>query len=247
MTTLATATDEVQLAQRSSGKPLAVILAGHNGSGKSTMWHKHLSPSFQIPLVNADRMMLSILPEPEGSGKLVKWAQRLRDTDTNWMQVSQKGVEAFVGQAMARGVPFAMETVFSYWDERPDGTVRSKIDLIEQMQQSGYFVLLFFVGLSNVQLSIARVQTRIHQGGHAVEHGKLVDRFPRTQNAIRVAASVADATIFADNSRGLRQAFTVCRVQIRSHQAFDIRDGPAHRVPAEIEEWLRVVSPRLAA
>ena len=77
------------------------------------MWLKHLSSAFQIPLVNADRMMLSVLPEPDGGNMLPPWAQTLRDTDENWMKVAQKGVESFVAQAMSRGVPFAMETVFS--------------------------------------------------------------------------------------------------------------------------------------
>jgi len=244
MTTLGEAIAEVQTAQHRSKKPLAVILAGHNGSGKSTMWGRHLSPSFQIPLVNADRMMLSILPEPDGAGRLVKWAQKLRDTDESWMKVAQKGVEAFVGQAMARGVPFAMETVFSYWEEQPDGTFKSKVDLIRQIQAAGYFVLLLFVGLSNAQLSIGRVMTRVAEGGHAVDVEKLLERFPRTQNAIAVASSAADATIFTDNSRAARQAFTVCRVQIGEREAFDIRQGRRARVPSEIGEWLNVVSPR---
>lgn len=43
--------------QKESGKPLAIILAGHNGSGKSTMWYDHLAPQLQLPLINADRMM----------------------------------------------------------------------------------------------------------------------------------------------------------------------------------------------
>ena len=39
------------------------VLFGHNGSGKSTMWYEHIVDNIQIPLINADRMMLSILPE----------------------------------------------------------------------------------------------------------------------------------------------------------------------------------------
>jgi predicted ABC-type ATPase len=246
MTTLDQAVAEVQRAQQRSKKPLAVILAGHNGSGKSTMWRQHLSPSFRIPLVNADRMMLSILPEAGSDGHLIKWAQELRDTDESWMKVAQKGVEAFVGQAMTRGVPFAMETVFSYWEELPNGEVKSKVDLIKEMQAAGYFVLLFFVGLSNVQLSIGRVSTRIFEGGHAVDVDKLFDRFPRTQKAIGLASSVADATIFTDNSRGTRKAFTVCRIQIGQRQVYDMRAGARRRIPSEIAEWLNVVSPQAA-
>jgi predicted ABC-type ATPase len=242
MTTLAQAVHEVLQEQKVSGKPLAIIVAGHNGSGKSTMWTERLAPSLQTPLINADRMMMSILPEPTRR-KLPAWAQRLRDQDASWMSVAQKGVEAFVVEAMSHKVPFAMETVFSHWKLRGDGTYESKIDRIREMQLSGYFVLLLFVGLTNAQLSIGRVLTRVSAGGHAVATPKLQERFPRTQTAIRAATPVADASILMDNSRDRGDAFTVCRVQIGSREVYDVRTG-AGRVPAEIASWLDVVSPR---
>lgn len=228
---LADAVGEVLKAQAESGKPLAIVLAGHNGSGKSTLWYKQLDPTIQIPLINADRMMMSILPEVSAGKKLPAWASAIRDSDTSWMQVAQKGVEAFVAQAMTRKVPFAMETVFSHWIEHPGGRIESKIELIEQMQQAGYFVILFFVGLSNSQLSIARVSTRVQQGGHAVDADKLVKRFPRTQKAIGRATRIADAALLLDNSRDFEEAFTVCRVQRGPDALFDLRDaqGRAHR------------------
>ena len=123
--------------------------------------------------------MLSILPETGSDGTLIPWAQSLRDTDQSWMKVAQDGVQAFVGHAMQSKVPFAMETVFSYWEELPDGTVHSKLDLIRDMQAAGYFVLLLFVGLANVELSILRVQTRVAEHGHDVETERLVRRFPK--------------------------------------------------------------------
>jgi predicted ABC-type ATPase len=243
MTGLAAAVDQVLEFQTSSDKPLGIILAGHNGSGKSTMWRKHLSDHFQMPLVNADRMMLSILPEPDPpGGPLVEWARELRDTDEAWMRVAQKGVESFVAQALIQQVPFAMETVFSDWHTRPDGTIRSKIELIQQMQAAGYFVLLFFVGLSNPALSTGRVLSRVHEGGHAVDYDKLVTRFPRTQQAIGVARGVADAAIMVDNSLTEERAFDTCRIQLGEAELFDLR-GEGEVEPA-ILEWLDVVAPR---
>src|SRR5262249_4320163 len=91
------------------------------------------------------------------------------------------------GHAMQAKVPFSMETVFSYWEEQPDGSVHSKLDLIRDMQMAGYFVLLLFVGLTNVELSILLVQTRVAKHGHGVEEKRLRRRFPKTQRAIREA------------------------------------------------------------
>lgn len=206
------------------------------------MWRRMLSGRLQIPLVNADRLMLSILPEPGSDGALEDWARTLRDTDESWMSVAQSSVQAFVGHAMSAKVPFAFETVFSYWEPQPDGTVLSKLDLIRDMQAAGYFVLLFFVGLSNVDLSILRVQTRVAENGHDVPLDRLLRRFPKTQRAIAAASSVADASILADNSRSPGQAFTVCRVQIGEKEVFDLRQA-AQTVPSAIAEWLEIVMP----
>jgi predicted ABC-type ATPase len=246
LTDLSAAVEEILAAQRKTKKPLAIVLAGHNGSGKTTMWRKTLSDQLQMPLINADRMMLSILPEPLSDGALEDWARALRDTDEAWMQVAQSGVQSFVGHAMQRKVPFAFETVFSYWEPQGDGTVASKLDLIRDMQAAGYFVLLFFVGLTNVELSILRVQTRVAENGHDVDMDRLLRRFPKTQKAISEAAKIADASIFTDNSRDQKLAFTVCRVQLGEQSLFDVRDGP-DRVPPAILEWLNNVSPQAAS
>jgi predicted ABC-type ATPase len=237
------AVNDILRAQRISKKPLAVILAGHNGSGKSTMWYNHLAAHFQIPLVNADRMMMSILPEKAEKKRLPKWASVIRDSNNSWMEVAQKGVEAFVAQAMAKQVPFAMETVFSHWKEIAPGRFESKIDRIRQLQAEGYFVLLLFVGLSSANLSIARVSTRVLNGGHDVKTEKLISRFPRTQRAIGQALSVADAAILVDNSRIEKKAFTVCRIQLGKRKVYDWRDKA--QVPVAILAWLDVVCPIL--
>lgn len=237
------ALDGIIKQHKDSNKPLAVILAGHNGSGKSTLWYNHLVNSFRIPLVNADRMMMSILPEVQGPTLLPSWAITLRDSDKEWMQVAQKGVESFVAHAMGRKVPFAQETVFSYWDEQKDGTVRSKIDLITELQRNKYFVLLVFVGLRDAQLSIARVSSRKAAGGHDVGAARLLTRFPRTQKAISEAIKIADASILVDNSRRPDQAFTVARIQAKKKAIYDVRNDEAP-VPTEISAWLDLVSPQ---
>jgi hypothetical protein len=110
-------------------RPLAIIMAGHNGSGKSTLWNQRLSQVLRIPLLNADRLMLSILPEPEDGdlANLPSWAKELRDDDVRWQLISQATVTSLVEQVILRKVSFAYETVFSHWRELPDGTVESKI------------------------------------------------------------------------------------------------------------------------
>ncbi|MCG4274506.1 zeta toxin family protein [Acetobacter senegalensis] len=243
MTSVVDALQKVREAQAATKKPLAIVLAGHNGSGKSTLWRGRLADVLQIPLINADRMMLSILPEANSGGILPVWATELRDGDERWMRVAQQGVQAFVGHAMNANVPFALETVFSYWQEAADGKIKSKVDLIKDMQAAGYFVLLIFVGLTNENLSVLRVQTRVAEHGHAVDKTKLLSRFPRTQKAIAEALKYTDASLLTDNSRTLKLAFTVCRVEIDGKAIFDCRENKDQPPPKAITDWLDVISP----
>jgi pantothenate kinase-related protein Tda10 len=63
LTSIVEAIGKIRAAQDKEAKPLAIVLAGHNGSGKSTMWKNTLADELRMPLINADRMMLSVLPE----------------------------------------------------------------------------------------------------------------------------------------------------------------------------------------
>jgi predicted ABC-type ATPase len=227
-------------------RPTAFVLAGHNGSGKSTLWYEHLADQLKLPLVNADRLTLSILPEPDRrSRQLPTWAQKLRDEDARWHRLSQDGVRLFKSLITAERMPFAFETVFSYWHRTRDGQWLSKADDIKDLQKAGYFVVLLFVGLTSPELSILRVQTRRRKGGHDVPQAKLVERFPRTQAAVGHAAPLADMTLMFDNSRSTDQAFALVRAQRKRIVLFDARD-PRYEIDADLravsDPWLDKVT-----
>jgi predicted ABC-type ATPase len=228
-------------------QPVAIVLAGHNGSGKSTLWYERLADTLQIPLVNADRLTLSLLPEPGADRKLRSWASRLRDEDQRWQKLAQDGVQLFMGLAMDQGMPFAFETVFSYLEQRVDGAFESKVDIIRNLQKHGYYVVLLFVGLVSAELSILRVSTRKQKGGHDVPESKLRSRFPRTQQAIQMAASVANLTLMFDNSRDEKYAFTLVRAQRKNELLYDCRDTSFQQDPDLVKiagMWLGNVAPR---
>ena len=193
-------------------KPLAIVLAGHNGSGKSTLWYDKLADQLRIPLVNADRLTLSILPPAIDQKQTLRpWAANLRDNDERWQKLSQDGVQLFMGLIMDQHMPFAFETVFSYLARQADGTYKSKVDTYCRATESRLFCGPGVCGLASAELSILRVNTRRLQGGHDVPEAKLRQRFPRTQEAIRLAAPLADMTFMYDNSRAIDKAFSPAR------------------------------------
>ena len=241
MRVISTVRGAVRLALPKQDRRLAIIVCGHNGSGKSTLWYEFLADQFKIPLLNADRVLLSLLPEQRESSPWPVWAQRLRDQNGLWMEISQRGLAGLMNEAIAKRATFAFETVFSYWQAVPDGTIRSKTDLIQRLSDAGYFVVLLFVGLADVGLSIGRVLTRVHQGGHKVAHRKLIERFPRTQRAVAQALNVADAAVLFDNSGELQRSYTPVHVRSNKQILFDIREMGSP--PKSITQWLDVVAP----
>ncbi|MCU1295910.1 MAG: Zeta toxin family protein [Acidobacteriaceae bacterium] len=228
-------------------KPVAIVLAGHNGSGKSTLWYDKLADNLKIPLVNADRLTMSILPPPLDQAQTLRpWAASLRDKDERWQKLSQEGVQLFMGLIMDQHMPFAFETVFSYLKKQTDGSYKSKADTIIALQKAGYFVILLFVGLASPELSILRVNTRRLQGGHDVPEAKLKQRFPRTQEAVRLAAPVSDMTIMFDNSRTIDKAFSLVRAQTKTKVTYDCRDSKFTQEQELIDvadAWLSKVAP----
>ena len=211
------------------------------------MWYDQLPDHLKIPLVNADRLTLSILPPPIDQRQTLRpWAATLRDGDERWQKISQDGVQLFMGLIMDQQLPFAFETVFSYLQRQADGSFKSKTDTIIALQKAGYFVVLLFVGLASTELSILRVSTRRSQGGHDVPEKKLRERFPRTQEAVRLAAPLADMTLMFDNSRDLAKAFSLVRVQNNSAILYDCRNEsrPQEQELVDIANlWLSKVAP----
>lgn len=241
-----------QILKKADHRPVAFVLAGHNGSGKSTLWNERLAPRLRVPLINADRLITSILPapEPKDNGFLVPWAAKLRDADARWQGLAQEGVNTFLGLVTERKMAFGFETVFSHWKMLPDGTFQSKIDVITSLQAKGYFVVMIFVGLATVDVSILRVKTRVQKGGHSVEMAKLFQRFPRTQRAVGRAAPIADITIMFDNSLDLARAFELVRIQQKEQVLYDCRD-PAYAADKDLrimaDMWLdKVCGPFVA-
>ncbi|MFY9823088.1 MAG: AAA family ATPase [Thermoanaerobaculia bacterium] len=161
-------------------EPVLVFLAGPNGAGKSTFFRDYLQ-ELNLPFVNADEMALRLRessrpPEPEDvDGIAFEMTERLRLS------------------LLARRQSFCTETVFS----DPQG---AKLDFLKQARASGYWVCLVFIGLSDSELSTARVMQRVAAGGHDVPDEKLRGRFSRTLANLQNAVSIAHEAFLFDNS-----------------------------------------------
>jgi predicted ABC-type ATPase len=144
-------------------------VAGPNGAGKTTFYNAHLRPT-NLRFVNADEIARELAIDAYEAALIVtKLRQEL---------VTQK--ESFI-----------FETVFS-------DPVGDKLGFLKTAAQSGYTVLLCFIGVSG-PTSEQRVAMRVSQGGHDVPPEKLGARFPRTMANLKAANRELPHVLIFDN------------------------------------------------
>ncbi len=155
--------------------PVLHLLAGPNGSGKTTFVDRVLAPVTHLRFVNADLLAAERWPDApvEHGYEAARAAAEQRD------------------QLMTARASFIAETVFSH---------PSKVELVTHAVGLGYSVHLH-VMLVPVGLSVNRVAERIRRGGHEVPEAKIRQRYERVWPLVVEARATADRTAFYDNSR----------------------------------------------
>jgi predicted ABC-type ATPase len=161
-------------------EPVLVYLAGPNGAGKSTFFKTYLQ-ALKLPFINADEIARR-LHEAEPPTEI-------EDLDRVAFEMAEKLRLSLLSERLS----FCTETVFS----DPKG---AKLEFLKQARSSGYAVFLVFIGLSDSELSIARVMQRVEAGGHDVPDEKLRGRFSRTLANLRNAIPIVNEAFLFDNS-----------------------------------------------
>lgn len=134
--------------------PNLYLIAGHNGAGKST-YGRLLLPevAHSLAVFDGDAVYHATLKEAFLRLKVAKLAQR------EAMQTTVDAFEGLVEAALAGKQDFAYEGHFN--GDGPWETVK-------RFKDAGYGVHMVFLGLSDVVLSVGRVEKRVEQGGHYV-------------------------------------------------------------------------------
>lgn len=154
-----------------------VILAGPNGSGKTTFAREFLPREAACPrFINVDLIAAGLSPF---------------DPDIAAFQAGRIMVQE-MSSLVRRRESFAFETTLS-------GLRYAR--LIRQWKKKGYFIKLIFLKLPNAEMAIARVAARIAQGGHAVPEEVIRRRFlSGWKNFIEIYLPLVDGWILYDNA-----------------------------------------------
>ncbi len=159
-------------------QPILIVIAGPNGSGKTTITSKILRHQWLEDAVY-------INPDNVAQEKFGGW------NDPDAVLRAAQYCEEWRERCLAERKSLIFETVMS---------VESKVDFIRRAKEAGFFVRLFFVGTSSPTINASRIARRVMKGGHDVPIAKIISRHERSIDMCRHAARLADRTYVYDNS-----------------------------------------------
>jgi predicted ABC-type ATPase len=157
--------------------PQLRIIAGANGSGKTTFVREFLPRYVTIPhFVNADLIAAGLAPfAPEGAA----------------LRAGRLMLEEIRRLATERA-DFAFESTLSGRTYEP---------MLREFREQGYVVYLYFLWLPDVAMNVSRVAERVREGGHNVPEEDVRRRYRRgIANFLHVYRPLSDFWILYDNS-----------------------------------------------
>ena len=159
-------------------RPVLIVIAGPNGSGKTTitsriLHHEWLENSVYI---NPDQ----VAQERFGDWNSADAVRQAAIYCADWREQSLDDKQSMI-----------FETVFSADD---------KLDFIRRAKQAGFFIRLFFVCTESPMINAARIAGRVMKGGHDVPIAKIISRYQKSIINCKVATSIADRVYIYDNS-----------------------------------------------
>ena len=136
-----------------------MVIAGPNGSGKTTFVTEYLRESEVSVYISADAIAERLVSRPEDMDRVKIQAGRLFIKEIHAL------IEA--------GTDFIVEVTLS-----GKGFAR----IIERLKSAGYMVTIVFIFLKSAETSVARVRNRVQAGGHHVPTEDVIRRFYRSKH-----------------------------------------------------------------
>lgn len=162
----------------SEHRPVLIVIAGPNGSGKTSVTSKILHHEWleDSEYINPDNVARDIFGDWNNQESVLKAANYCIE----WRE-----------KCLAERKSIIFETVMSATD---------KVDYILRAKQAGFFIRLFFVSTESPTINAKRVANRVLNGGHDVPIPKIISRYDKSiANCIALAPYV-DRLYVYDNS-----------------------------------------------
>ena len=152
--------------------PIYTIIGGVNGSGKSSL----------TGVLKAQRTDL---------GRIID-VDKLAKIHGGFLEGGRAAL-AQQAECMREGVSFTQETTLS--GQRPARIAR-------QAKDTGYYVRLYYVGISSEAEALKRIANRVAKGGHDIPREDVHRRYAERHAALAAVLPYCDEAVFFDNENG---------------------------------------------
>lgn len=171
-------------------KPTLCIVAGPNGSGKTTTTIQLLNNEWTADSVyiNPDDIAQKTFGDWNSPDAVLKAAKLATDMRYKCLDERKN---------------FVFETVFSS-DE--------KIEFIRKAKEADFFIRLFFVCTNDPAINVLRITNRYLNGGHEVPISKIISRYYKSLANAALAFSLVDRAYVYDNSIENELPRLLCRM-----------------------------------
>ncbi|NGX45626.1 MAG: hypothetical protein K940chlam2_00782 [Chlamydiae bacterium] len=158
------------------GKKILMI-AGHNGAGKTTMTADLLTHSSSLyEFINADEIAKGLAP---------------KNPESMALSASKLMVER-LRELLANDKNFAFETTASGINY---------VKYLQEAKSKGYEINLCFLWLASPEQAVKRVAQRVRQGGHNIPKETIIRRYSTgLSNLLSAYLPIADKALIIDNS-----------------------------------------------
>ena len=159
-------------------KPELIIIAGPNGSGKTSVTKRFLHHEWAegTTYINPDDVAKEKFGDWNSIEAVLKSAEYCKD----WRE-----------KCLIDKTSLVFETVMSAED---------KIDYIIRAKEAGFFIRVFFISTSHPSINASRIANRVMEGGHDVPIPKIVSRYYKSIENCQTISPLVDRLYIYDNS-----------------------------------------------
>ena len=159
-------------------KPELIIIAGPNGSGKTSVTKRFLHHEWAegTIYINPDEVANEMFGDWNSKEAVLNAANYCAE----WRE-----------KCLTERKSFVFETVMSAED---------KVQFIIKAKNAGFFIRLFFISTENPKINASRIADRVMKGGHDVPISKIISRYYKAIENCKTVSSIVDRLYVYDNS-----------------------------------------------